>query len=400
MSEEEHHQSRYAAREESARLPLAGVTVVAVEQAVAAPLATRHLADLGARVIKVEREDGDFARAYDTTVFGQSSHFIWLNRGKESIALDLKSEHGSEVLQQLLGRADVLVQNLGPGAAERLGLGADRLRGTHPRLIMADISGYGGSGPYQAKKAYDLLVQCETGVASVTGTAETPVKTGIPVADIAAGMYTFSAVLAALYEREHTGSGQLVEISMLDALTEWMGYPMYYATYGGAPPERSGAHHAAIAPYGPFTAGDGQHIFLAVQNDREWTVLCSEILKDPTLAHDPRFATNSDRVAHRDELAVLIEARLAEQTIEDVESLLEQARIANARLRNVTDAAQHPQLLARDRVRAVATPAGPARALRPPMLNEARETAMGAVPAVGAHTDTVLTWLGFGAEHT
>ncbi|MEU2211658.1 CaiB/BaiF CoA-transferase family protein [Streptomyces hygroscopicus] len=380
-------------------LPLSGITVVAVEQAVAAPMATRHLADLGARVIKVEREgDGDFARSYDTTVLGQSSHFVWLNRGKESIALDLKSAHGAEVMRRLLARADVFVQNLGPGAAERLGLGAERLLGDHPRLIVAGISGYGPSGPYRAKKAYDLLVQCETGVVSVTGTPGNPAKTGIPVADIAAGMYTFSAVLAALYEREHTGSGQHIDLSMLDALTEWMGYPMYYAAYGGTPPQRSGAHHAAIAPYGPFTTGDGRQIFLAVQNDREWAVLCSDILGDPALARDPRFATNSDRVEHREEVAALIETRLAGRSAEEVEDLLETAGIANARLRDVADAAQHPQLLARDRVRSVATPAGPVRALRPPMLNETRETAMGAVPAVGEHTASVLEWLGLGAE--
>ncbi|MEU4896475.1 CaiB/BaiF CoA-transferase family protein [Streptomyces sp. NPDC044780] len=388
------------ARAEGPALPLSGITVVAIEQAVAAPMATRHLADLGARVIKVERAGGgDFARAYDTTVLGQSSHFVWLNRGKESITLDLKSAHGGEVMRRLLARADVFVQNLGPGAAERLGLGAEQLLRDHPRLIVAGISGYGPSGPYRAKKAYDLLVQCEAGVVSVTGTPETPAKAGIPVADIAAGMYTFSAVLTALYERERTGSGQHLEISMLDALTEWMGYPMYYATYGGTPPQRSGAHHAAIAPYGPFTTGDGRQIFLAVQNDREWAVLCSDILEDPGLARDPRFATNSDRVEHRDEVAALIEARLAGRSIEDVEALLEKARIANARLRDVADAAQHPQLLARDRVRTVATPAGPVRALRPPMLNETRETAMGAVPAVGEHTDSVLEWLGLDADH-
>ncbi|WNF00933.1 CaiB/BaiF CoA-transferase family protein [Streptomyces luomodiensis] len=400
MGEDQRRHGPHAGAEGPA-LPLSGITVVAIEQAVAAPMATRHLADLGARVIKVERAGGgDFARAYDTTVLGQSSHFVWLNRGKESITLDLKSAHGGEVMRRLLARADVFVQNLGPGAAERLGLGAEQLLRDHPRLIVAGISGYGPSGPYRAKKAYDLLVQCETGVVSVTGTPETPAKAGIPVADIAAGMYTFSAVLTALYERERTGSGQHLEISMLDALTEWMGYPMYYATYGGTPPQRSGAHHAAIAPYGPFTTGDGRQIFLAVQNDREWAVLCSDILEDPGLARDPRFATNSDRVEHRDEVAALIEARLAGRSIEDVEALLEKARIANARLRDVADAAQHPQLLARDRVRTVATPAGPVRALRPPMLNETRETAMGAVPAVGEHTGSVLEWLGLDAGHT
>ncbi|WAP60288.1 CaiB/BaiF CoA transferase family protein [Streptomyces sp. S465] len=400
MGEDQRRHGPHAGAEGPA-LPLSGITVVAIEQAVAAPMATRHLADLGARVIKVERAGGgDFARAYDTTVLGQSSHFVWLNRGKESITLDVKSAHGGEVMRRLLARADVFVQNLGPGAAERLGLGAEQLLRDHPRLIVAGISGYGPSGPYRAKKAYDLLVQCEAGVVSVTGTPETPAKAGIPVADIAAGMYTFSAVLTALYERERTGTGQHLEISMLDALTEWMGYPMYYATYGGTPPQRSGAHHAAIAPYGPFTTGDGRQIFLAVQNDREWAVLCSDILEDPGLARDPRFATNSDRVEHRDEVAALIEARLAGRSIEDVEALLEKARIANARLRDVADAAQHPQLLARDRVRTVATPAGPVRALRPPMLNETRETAMGAVPAVGEHTDSVLEWLGLDAGHT
>ncbi|ASR37255.1 carnitine dehydratase [Prauserella marina] len=381
-----------------AQLPLSGVTVVAVEQAVAAPLATRHLADLGARVIKVEREPGgDFARAYDTTVLGQSSHFIWLNRGKESITLDLKSERGIDVLRALLARADVFVQNLAPGAAERIGLGAESLLADHPRLIVANISGYGPTGPYRHKKAYDLLLQCETGVVSITGTPEEPAKAGIPVADIAAGVYAYSGVLAALYERERTGEGQVVEISMLDALSEWMGYPRYYSTYGGTPPARSGARHAAIAPYGPFATSDGQ-VFLAVQNEREWGVLCENILGDRGLAADPRFATNTERVANRAALTALIENRLAGRTTSEVETLLDEARIANARMRDVNDAAVHPQLLARDRIRSVGTPEGEVRTLRPPMLNDDRETALGPVPAAGAHTKSIMDWLGFGDD--
>ncbi|WP_165865556.1 CaiB/BaiF CoA transferase family protein [Vallicoccus soli] len=378
---------------ERRRLPLEGLTVVAVEQAVAAPLATRHLADLGARVIKVERPGrGDFARDYDTTVLGQSSHFVWLNRSKESIALDLKSEDGLRTFERLLARADVLVQNLAPGALDRMGLTAAALRERFPRLVAVGISGYGTSGPYRDKKAYDLLVQCEAGVVALTGTPDAPSKTGIPVADIAAGMYAYAGVLAALVERSTTGEGQVVEVSMLDALVEWAGYALYFTGYGGAQPPRSGAHHAAIAPYGPHRAGDGHQVFLGVQNDREWRAFCALVLEEPDLADDPRFATNSDRVAHRDELTAATERAFAGLTADEVVERLERARVANARLRDVAEVLGHPQLAARDRWREVATPAGPVRALRPPTVSD-REARMDPVPAVGEHTAQVLAWL-------
>src|SRR5262249_33897979 len=293
-------------------LPLAGLTVVALEQAGAAPVATRQLADLGARVIKVERPgSGDFARSYDTTVRGEASYFVWLNRGKESIELDVKGTDGMAVLAALLGRADVLVQNLAPGAAERLGLGAAELRARHPRLIICSISGYGPDGPYRHKKAYDLLVQCEAGLLSVTGTPEEPAKAGISVADIAAGMYAYSGILAALYERERTGEGTSLDVAMLDAPGEWMGQPFYHSVYGGQPARRTGARHASISPYGPYAAACGDRVFLGIQNDREWAVLCEKILDRPDLVADGRFATNPDRVAHDDELTPIIEEALA-----------------------------------------------------------------------------------------
>src|SRR5215475_2763085 len=291
-------------------LPLKGITVVSIEQAVAAPFATRQLADLGARVIKVERPGGgDFARGYDAAVHGLSSYFAWLNRGKESIELDAKSGHGQEVLEALLARADVFVQNLAPGAAERIGCGAAELSARHPRLICCSISGYGPDGPYARKKAYDLLVQCEAGLLSVTGTAAHPAKAGISVADIAAGMYAFSGVLSALYERERTGRGSCFDVAMLDALGEWMGAPYYYHVHGGNPVRRSGARHVSISPYGPYAAADGQ-VFIGLQNDREWKVLCERVLHTPELVTDDRFATNTGRVAHDDALTTIVERAL------------------------------------------------------------------------------------------
>ena len=377
-------------------LPLAGITVVSLEQAVAAPFATRQLADLGARVIKVERAGaGDFARDYDRSVHGQASYFIWLNRGKQSLELDLKSDRGREVLAALLDRADVFVQNLAPGAAARLGLAAEELRSARPRLICCSVSGYGPDGPYARKKAYDLLVQCEAGLLSVTGTPETPAKAGISVADIAAGMYAFTGVLTALYERERTGTGSSVEVAMLDALGEWMSQPYLYSVYGGQPPRRTGARHASISPYGPYAAGDGQ-VFLGLQNEREWAVLCSQILGRPELIADPRFATNTDRVANDGELTPIIEAALATLTATEVEARLDAAGIANARLRTPAEFAEHPQLAARDRWRDVATPGGPVRALLPPVTVPGREAAMGAVPALGEHTAAILAELGLG----
>jgi itaconate CoA-transferase len=371
-------------------LPLDGLLVVALEQAVAAPFATRQLADLGARVIKIERPGGgDFARGYDRTVLGQSSHFVWLNRGKESVQLDLAAEAGRTALAALLGRADVFVQNLAPGAAARLGLAAEELAARHPRLVCCSISGYGADGPYRGKKAYDLLVQCEAGLLSVTGTPASPSKAGIAAADIAAGMYAYSGILTALYERERTGRGGCLEVSMLEALGEWMGYPYYFSAYGGQPPPRTGARHASISPYGPYAVRGGQ-VFLGVQNEREWAVLCERVLGRPELTADPRFAANPDRVAHDAELTAIIEAALVGLGPDAVMALLDQAGIANARLRTLAEFAAHPQLAARDRWREVETPSGPVRALLPPVTVPGREPAMGAVPAPGQHTAAVL----------
>lgn len=368
---------------------LDGLLVVSIEQAIAAPFASRHLADLGARVIKVERPTGDFARSYDTTVNGLSSHFVWVNRGKESLVLDLKNEDDVAVLRHVLAEADVFLQNLAPGAADRLGLGYGELRQANPRLITCSISGYGSSGPFTSKKAYDLLVQCEAGVVSVTGTEDEPSKTGIPVADIAAGMYAFSGVLAALHKRQITGEGSHVEISMLEALAEWMGYPMHYARYGGAAPQRTGARHAAIAPYGPFNVAGGEQVFLAVQNEREWKVLAEEVLGRPDLLEDPRFATNTDRVQHAGELGAVIESVLAEVPVDEAARRLEDAKIANARLRGPADLAEHPQLRARGRWMEVQTSEGPVEQLRP-VFSIDEEGSPQSVPALGEHTEQIL----------
>jgi itaconate CoA-transferase len=378
-------------------LPLDGIMVVALEQAVAVPFATRQLADLGARVIKVERPGtGDFARSYDRTVHGQASYFVWLNRGKESIELDVKSPGGQAVLAALLARADVFVQNLGPGAADRLGLGAEELRGRHPRLICGSVSGYGPEGPYRHKKAYDLLVQCEAGLLSVTGTPDEPAKAGISVADIAAGMYAYSGVLTALYERERTGLGSSFEVAMLDALGEWMSQPFYYGVYGERPARRTGARHATISPYGPYAAPGGQ-VFLGLQNDREWVVLCERVLHRPELISDDRFAAIPDRVAHDDELTPIIEDALKAVPADRLAGLLDEAGIAHARLRTPQEFAAHPQLEARDRWRTVDTPGGQVRALLPPVSAPGREAAMGPVPALGQHTAAILAELGLTA---
>jgi itaconate CoA-transferase len=373
-------------------LPLEGITVVALEQAVAAPFATRQLADLGARVIKVERPGGgDFARGYDETVNGISSYFAWLNRGKESVTLDIKSPGDRSVLEELVGRGDVLVQNLLPGAMDRLGLDERTLRARYPRLITCSISGYGSEGPYRSKKAYDLLVQCETGLVSVTGTPESPAKVGMSVADVSAGMYAYTGVLTALYERERTGVGTSFEVAMLDALGEWMGQPYLYARYGGAPPPRTGARHASIAPYGPYRTGDGAQVFLGVQNEREWAALCADVLCRPELATDPRFVRNSRRVENDGELRVLLEAVLAHLTAEQVTARLDEVGIANARLRTMAEFAEHPQLVARDRWRDVPSPVGPVRSLLPPVTVRGREAAMGPIPDVGEHTEAIRT---------
>jgi itaconate CoA-transferase len=371
-------------------LPLTGITVVALEQAVAAPFATRQLADLGARVIKVERPGaGDFARGYDETVEGMSSYFAWLNRGKESVTLDIKDPDDRALLEEMLAHADVFVQNLLPGAVDRLGLDEQTLRERYPRLITCSISGYGSTGPYRSKKAYDLLVQCETGLLSVTGTPETPVKVGISVADISAGMYAYTGVLTALYERERTGEGTSFEVAMLEALGEWVSQPYFYARYGGSPPPRTGARHASIAPYGPYRTGDGAQVFMGVQNEREWAALCADVLGRPDLIEDPRFVRNSRRVENDAELRVLLEAALAGLTAEQVTERLDEVGIANARLRTMAEFAEHPQLAARDRWRNVDSPVGPVRSMLPPVTVRGREAAMGAVPAVGQHTDGI-----------
>ncbi|MCW2724092.1 MAG: hypothetical protein JWN35_1013 [Frankiales bacterium] len=370
--------------------PLSGITVVALEQAVAAPFATRQLADLGARVIKIERAgSGDFARSYDETVKGMSSYFVWLNRGKESVALDIKDPDDRALLDALLAQADVFVQNLVPGATNRLGLDEQTLRAAHPRLITCSISGYGAGGPYSSKKAYDLLVQCEAGLLSVTGSPDSPAKAGISVADISAGMYAFSGVLTALYERERTGEGTGLQVAMLDALGEWASQPYLYATYGGTPPERTGARHASISPYGPYRAGDGGQVFIGVQNEREWAALCAHALGQPELAQDPRFLRNSSRVTNDAELRVLLEEALSHLTAEQVTERLDELGIANARMRTMHEFAEHPQLAARDRWREVDSPAGPVRSLLPPVTVTGREAAMGPIPALGEHTAAV-----------
>ncbi|MEU6262798.1 CaiB/BaiF CoA transferase family protein [Saccharopolyspora shandongensis] len=374
-------------------LPLEGVTVVSLEQAVAAPFATRQLADLGARVIKVERPTGDFARGYDASVKGLASHFVWLNRNKESIALDLKELADRLIMDKLLSTADVFVQNLAPGAAARLGFGAAELTAKHPRLIVCDLSGYGSSGPYRDKKAYDLLIQCETGLVSITGSEAEPAKTGISTADIAGGMYAYSGVLTALYERERTGKGTAFEVSLFDALGEWMGFPYYYAEYGGTAPKRAGARHAAIAPYGPFEAGDGAQVFLGVQNEREWVKFCEQVLDRPELAADPRFDANPKRVENVAELKAVIEAVFAKLGSADIEARLEEVGIANARMRTMAEFAEHPQLAARDRWREVDSPAGPLRTLLPPVTVAGREPRMDPIPEVGQHTSAILAEL-------
>ncbi|NGO13734.1 CoA transferase [Streptomyces sp. HC44] len=379
--------------------PLAGVTVVSVEQAVAAPFATRQLADLGARVIKVERPgEGDFARRYDTTVDGESSYFVWLNRSKESLTLDLKSVRGRAILEQLLGGADVFMQNLAPGAATRLGLGAEELAERHPSLIPCSISGYGTSGPWAGRKAYDLLVQCQTGLVSLTGNEYGAARAGVSVADIAAGMYAYSGVLTALYTRATTGVARAVEVSLFEALAEWMSQPAYYTRHGGAQPPRIGTQHATIAPYGAFTAADGKDVLFSIQNEREWVALCERFLERPELVDDPRFATGSDRVSHRDELNAIVAERFGRSDSREVEKLLDEAGIANAGVNDVEEFLAHPVLSARDRWRDVRIPGGGAvPALLPPVDLAGTAPRMDPVPAVGEHTERILAELGHSA---
>ncbi|MGW7077831.1 CaiB/BaiF CoA transferase family protein [Streptomyces sp. NPDC054866] len=383
--------------EPAGHLPLEGITVVSLEQAVAAPFATRQLADLGARVIKVERPGGgDFARRYDTTVHGQASYFVWLNRSKESLTLDLKSDEGREILHELLAGADVFVQNLAPGAADRLGLGADELQARYPSLIPCTVSGYGTSGSWSERKAYDLLVQCQTGLLSLTGTPDEAVRAGISVADIAGGMYAYSGILSALFTRVTKGRAPAVEVSLFDALAEWMSQPAYYTRYGGTQPPRVGARHATVAPYGPFTASDGKDVLLSVQNEREWAALCEQVVGRPELTDDPRFATGSDRVAHRDELDAIISARFAELGSDEAMELLDRANIANAGVNSVAEFLDHPALIERDRWREVAIPGsqGPVQALVPPADLSGVAPRMDPVPAAGEHTERILGELG------
>ena len=375
--------------------PLEGITVVALEQVIAGPFATRHLAELGARVVKIERPgSGDAARSYDRTVEGLSSHFVWVNRSKKSLALDVKHPQAKAVLDRLIARADVFLHNLAPGAVERLGLGAAELRGRHPKLIWCGISGYGPTGPYAKKKAYDLLVQCEAGLLSVTGTEEAPAKAGIPVADIAAGMYACSSILAALLRRERDGAGATLDITMFEALGEWMGFPAYFTHYGGSAPARRGAYHATIVPYGPFRAGDGGTVFLSIQNDREFARFCDKVLGQPSLASDPRFAAGPARYANRDATHAEIERVFSRLTAAQVIERLDAAGIANARLNTMEEFWTHPQLEARDRWRSVDSPQGPLQALLPPFNLSGFEAKMGPLPALGEHTRPILAELG------
>ncbi len=380
--------------------PLTGTTVVTLEHAIAAPFATRQLADLGARVIKVERPGvGDFARGYDERVRGVASHFVWTNRSKESLTLDVKHPEAQIILKRLIReQADVVVQNLAPGAAARLGLSYEALSSEKPGIIVCDISGYGDDGPYRDKKAYDLLIQGESGFLSVTGTPETPSKAGPSIADIAAGMYAYSNILAALMQRQQTGQGCRLDISMLESLVEWMSYPLYYAFDGASPPTRTGASHATIYPYGPFPAGDGKTVLLGLQNEREWVAFCDKVLKRPELAHEERFSSNSRRSAAREELNRIIVAAFADLTAEEVVARLDAANIANAQANTMHDVWDHPQLAARQRWRTVETQSGPVPALLPPGSWSDAEPRMDPVPALGQHTDSILTELGYAPQ--
>ena len=380
--------------------PLDGITVVSLEHAIAAaPFCTRQLADLGARVIKVERPGlGDFARAYDERVKGMASHFVWVNRSKESLTLDLKQAPALAALKTLLKTADILVQNLAPGAAARMGLTAEALQKENPQLILCDISGYGNDGPYRDKKAYDLLIQSEAGFLSVTGTPESPSKSGNSIADIAAGMYAYTNILAALLQRGKTGKGSSIDVSMLESLSEWMGYPLYYAYDGASPPPRNGASHATIYPYGPFNTGDGGTVMLGLQNEREWVQFCEIVLQNVTLSKDERFNQNFKRNENRKELLAIIDACFSQFTVEQVIVRLEQAQIANARLNDMAGLWKHDQLKARNRWVDVDTPIGQIPALLPPGLNDSYEYRMDAIPDVGEHTHAILTEIGLSEE--
>lgn len=383
--------------------PLDHITVVSLEHAIAAPFCTRHLADLGARVIKIERPDvGDFARAYDQRARGQSSHFVWVNRSKESLALDLKNPKHLEVLKALVAKADVLVQNLAPGATQRMGLGATELMAQFPRLIVCDISGYGLNGPYRDKKAYDLLIQSEAGFLSVTGTPETPSKSGNSIADIAAGMYAYSNILSALLQRDKTGKGSHIDVSMLESLTEWMGFPMYYAIDGAPPPPRSAASHATIYPYGPFEVGQSTHsqdvVMLGLQNEREWVQFCKFVLLQENLAQDERFSSNAKRNQNRESLRSIILDIFFKLTMKQVTERLEQAQIANAKMNSMADLWSHPQLQSRNRWVTVGSPSGELPALLPPGQQSSFDYQMGDIPTIGQHTQAILRELGMSLD--
>lgn len=374
---------------------LNGITVLALEQAVAVPFATRQLADLGARVIKVERPvEGDFARHYDTRVKGLSSYFAWLNRSKESFALDLKSAEAQTVVRQLASSTDVVVQNLSPGATTRLGLSSHELRELNPRLITVDLTGYGNGGPLEDRKAYDLLIQAEAGLLSVTGSASEMVRAGISVADIAGGMYVYSAVLAALVHRGTTGEGTAIEVSLFDALIEWMGHPINYGLYTGEGPVRAGDSHPSIYPYGSFAAANGRVQF-GIQNQREWEAFCAQVLQRPEVVTDSRFATNDDRHSHRSDLAAVIEEVFETLTVSEVAHLLDDAGIANGRVNNISDVIDHPNLVERDRWRTIESAGGTIRTLRPAAIMHGHDEPIGPIPSVGQHTADILRELGY-----
>jgi itaconate CoA-transferase len=383
----------------STSLPLSGITVLALEQAVAGPLCTRHLGDLGARVIKIERPGGgDFARTYDTTVHGLSSYFVWLNRGKESVTLDLKHPEAQEILRTLVAKSDVIVQNLAPGAVDRLGVGPDHVLAEHSDKVYCSISGYGSGGPYELRKAFDLLLQGETGVIATTGTGDDLAKVGISVGDIGAGVYGAIAVLGALYERSRTGQGRHVQSSLFDALSEWMGYPLYYTTHSGAPPARAGVRHATVVPYGAYRCGDDDQVLLAVQTDTQWQSFCRDVCDHPEWIDDPRFNTVPGRRENRDALESAIEAALAAYTRAEVTRRLEEADIPYGDLNSIEQFSHHPQLAARDRWQEIATPGGSMQALLPPFSFDDLDLPMGDIPAVGQHTETVLAELGIDAS--
>ncbi|MFM0319657.1 CaiB/BaiF CoA-transferase family protein [Paraburkholderia nemoris] len=379
--------------------PLDGVKVITLEHAIAAPFCTRQLADLGARVIKIERPGvGDFARAYDERVHGMASHFVWCNRSKESLTLDVKAPQAQGIFARLLEDTDVLVQNLAPGAAARLGLSYEALHEKYPRLIVCNISGYGSDGPYRDKKAYDLMIQSESGFLSITGGPDSPAKAGCSIADIAAGMYAYTNILSALLQRSKTGLGREIDVSMLESMVEWMTYPLYYAFDGASPPPRAGAAHATIYPYGPFPAGDAKTVMLGLQNEREWGVFCAQVLLEPELALDPRFSSNSKRVAAREELREIIVAAFSKLTSEEVISRLDTAQIANARMNDMPDVWSHPQLKERNRWVSIDSPAGAIPALLPPGISTASDVRLDAVPALGQHTEALLNELGFSTD--